>query len=157
MHITVETILEEIQDKPLQDVLSTVYTCYLSPREKEHYGVCLLHLSGKPQRDLGILLDVHQHKISLYVARLKNKLKRIINTLVYKRKLIVRFLPYLKKHLNAQQYQAVILLLAGNKLNQVAAALKCSPARVSHLFDEIEAKLPRSRFETLQRFIRNLK
>jgi len=154
--ITIERILKDTDHKELSEVLRVVYTCYLTPKEREHYQVMLLHIQGKPQRDLGILLNVQQYKVSEYLSKLQGKLKRILHVLVYRRAPLERLLSYLQNRLKTQQYLVICLLLAGNKRHQVAEILGCSSARISYVMDLIQKRLPTSRYISLERFLSQL-
>ena len=100
---TIENILTELDDKEFQDALNLVYTYYLQPKEQDHYQILLLSLQGKPQRDLGILLNVQQYKISEYLSKLRRKLKRITTVLVYQRPALEQLLKYVKPRVTERQ------------------------------------------------------
>lgn len=154
--ITIETILQELENKELWDVLNAVYAYYLTDKERDHYQVLLLYLQGKPQRDLGILLNVQQFKISEYLTKLQIKLKRVSAVLVYQRTILEQLLSYLKKRLTDRQYLIICLLLAGNKRTQVASILNISPASISFRLEHIFQSLPETKRILLTKFINTL-
>jgi len=138
----IDEVLSDLGERPsLHDILRVVYCYYLTEKEKEHYQILLLYYNGKPQRELGILLNVQQYKVSEYLSRLQHKLKKIAAVFTYRRDKFERFLNFLKKRLTEKQYYVVSCLFAGNKQCEIARHLKCSPAAVFYTIRQINTRL----------------
>jgi DNA-binding CsgD family transcriptional regulator len=151
---SIEQILNDLgETSTLHDILRVVYVYYLTDKEKEHYQILLLYYSGKPQRELGILLNVQQYKVSEYLSSLLRKMKKISSVFVYHRTKLVRFLCFLKKHATPRQYQVICYLLAGNKQCNVARYLSCSPAAIFYTLRQIRHHLSPTRQVTFNKYL----
>jgi hypothetical protein len=139
--IKVSTILEQTEGKDYYAILNAVYAYYLTEKERVHYHVLLLYVLGKPQRDIGILLNTQQYRVCEYLSKLKRKLVNVTTVLARENAELVRFMARLKPLLSKQQYDVAEFLLAGNKKIDIAAHYRCSPARITIVSKLIQNKL----------------
>jgi len=154
MIISIKHILKDLQNEvpSVTDILRIIYCYYLSKKEKDHYHVLLLFLQGKPQKDLGILLNVQQYKVSEYLSKLLSKIRKISYIFTHKTE-FENFLKYLKEHLTKKQYRVLCYLFAGNKQIAVARKLKCSPTAVFYTLQQIRKKLPKTECTLLHKYL----
>ena len=140
--IKISPILAETEGKDYYAILKAVYTYYLTEKEQVHYQALLLYVLGKPQRDIGILLNTQQYKVCEYLAKLKRKLVNVTTVLARENQELKQLLIRLKPVLSKQQYDVVEFLMAGNKKIDIAAHYKCSPARITIVSKLLQKRIP---------------
>jgi len=135
-------ILDAVDTQDLDVILGIIYSCYLSNREKNLYNMMTLHVAGKSQVELSILFSMYQDKVSVYLARLRKKLRRIYSTLVHRTDELRDLYKYLELELSVQQLQIIELLLMGHKQIRISEQLNCSPAHITKVISRIYEKIP---------------
>ena len=155
--MTLDDILAVAEGNNLDEILGTIYDIYLSKREKRLYGMLILNIEGKRQRDLGIIFLYHQDKISVYFARLRRKLRRIYYTLTTHWAEIDSLYKYAEIVLTKKQLLVVEQMLMGQKNIRIARQFHCSPAYITKTISRIYAKLSAERALQLEQFVSSLR
>ena len=155
--MTLADILAVAEGNNLDEILGTIYDVYLSPREKTLYNMLSLSVNGKPQRQLSILFYMHQDKVSVYLARLRKKLRRIYYTLTTHSEELKDLKVCLEISLTDKQLLIVEQLLMGQKNIRIARQLRCSPAYITKTIARVYTKLPVDRMLQLEQFINDLR
>ena len=154
--MTLEEVLGIAEENSLDLILGVIYDVYLSPREKTLYDMLSLSVSGKTQRQLSTLFLLHQDKVSVYLARLRKKLRRIYYTLTTQWEEILELHGCLKLLLTRKQLLIVEQLLLGKKSIRIAKQLRCSPAHITQTLVRIHNKISVERSLQLEQFLNDL-
>lgn len=154
--MNLDYVLEVAESNSLDNILGVIYTVYLSKREKNLYNMMSLYVNGKSQRELGILFNLHQDKVSNYLKKLRKKLRRIYTTLTVHNEELKEMKSYLLTVLSKQQMEVVELLMLGNKKIRIAEKFDCSAAHITAVIARIYKKLPDERSIQLEQLINDL-
>lgn len=154
--MNLDYVLDVADSRKLDILLGVIYNVYLSKREKNLYNMMSLYVNGKSQRELGILFNLHQDKVSNYLKKLRKKLKRVYTTLTTRTDELKELKDYLITVLSKQQMEVVELLLLGNKKIRIAEKFGCSAAHITAVIVRIHRKLPDERSFQLEQLINDL-
>ena len=101
-------------------VLRVIYCYYLNDSEREMYNAALLYYGGKTQKDIGILLNMHQAYFNERFYKLIDKMRDIADVLYYNRDIFTKHLGLLKQLLLPKQYAVISFLFGGNSQSDIA-------------------------------------
>lgn len=149
-------VLDIADSRNLDKILGAIYSVYLSKHEKNIYSMMSLYVNGKPQRELGILFNLNQDKVSMYLKKLRKKLKRVYTVLTTRTDETKELMEYLSTVLSKQQLKVVELLLLGNKKIRIAEKFGCSAAHITRVMAHVYKKLTDKRSVQLKALIDEL-
>ena len=152
--ITIEDIFKELDIEDTEyNVLRIIYLYYLTEREQEYYHAVLLRYSGKPQKEIAILLNLLQPYFSNATSLLMRKLKRLARLFMYDSEKLCDFLSCIREKLTHKQYTILTFILGGNRDIAISRYMKCSPAHICKAKKRIYASLTKHDAHQLEKYI----
>jgi hypothetical protein len=150
---SIDEILTELEEDDHYNVLRVIYSYYLTPKEKDFYQAFMLNLSGKPQKEIGILLNIVQSHVSKFISLLRSKMQRLANVFTPPDKdELISFITLLKSKLKPTHYEVVSFILGGNRYTDIASHLKCSPPNIFKINARIRKCLSKQEYALLNKY-----
>jgi len=154
---TIEKTLTQINEaRSLSDVLRIIYEHYMTPRDKELYEIFVLHLQGKPQSDLGILLGKDQCHVSPVLSSFKKRMNCIGVLFTTKHEDIDDLMHYIRCNFSYNNYLTISYLLGGNSVKRVYKQFKITQQAISKIIKNVKKRLPEDYQTLLTSCIRTL-
>jgi DNA-binding CsgD family transcriptional regulator len=151
---SIDEILKELEaDEGQYNVIRVIYSYYLTDREREVYQAFLLNLSGKPQKEIGILLNIVQSHVSKFISLLVLKMQRLAKLFTPPDiDELVSFITVLKAKLKPRHYDIVSFVLGGNRYIDIAHHLKCSPPNIFKTNSKLRKYLSKQEYALLNKY-----
>jgi predicted transcriptional regulator len=151
---SIDDILKEVEEESGQyNIIRVIYSYYLNEKERNFYQAFLLNLSGKPQKEIGILLNIVQSHVSKFISLLVNKMQRLAKLFTAPDiDEFVSFITMLKHRLKPNHYEIISFVLGGNRYTDIAKHLKCSPPNIFKINFRIRKCLSKQEYATLNKY-----
>ena len=150
---TIDSIIEELNSSnDIHNVLRVIYSYYLNEKDKEFYYAAMLNYSGKPQKEIGILLNIMQPHVSKFIALLIAKMRRLASLFTTDKDAFISFIELLRAKLTVCQFRLVSLSYSGHSYSEIARILQCSPANISKMKSQINHRLTKQEARLLKHY-----
>ena len=132
MIYSVLDFVDKIDKEDLEGLLELITFYYLSEKEKEYFLALMVHCGGKKQRELSVMFEIQQSKLSIKFSSLVKKLQ-IIGKFLTEIDLS-DLLETLKKDLTERQFEVICYLLSGNRQSAIAKHFHFTPTAILYVY-----------------------